>query len=188
MSVTGETGEAHHHHGAPVVPDGLGYGPDYGQQPGARVPQQDHGANHEVQPLLPGAPAGRLGRLAGEVEDGASEEDDGRDGEDDEVGVDAVPHLLPVLTAHVLTGVQTAGVLHYQAGQQEAEAGPHVVEHLADGGGRHSLVRREPSARHGGRGGGDHDAGDPVEDGAQVTEEGELTVGDGRKYEEHAAD
>ena len=57
-----------------------------------------------------------------------------------------------------------------------------------DGGGGHSLVRREPCAGHCGGCGGHHDAGDPVEDGAQVTQQGEVRVGDVGQHEEHAAD
>ena len=40
----------------------------------------------------------------------------------------------PVLTAHVVAGVEAARLLHYHAGQQEAEAGAEVVQHLTIGG------------------------------------------------------
>ena len=79
------------------------------------------------------------------------------------------------------------GVLDDQAGYQEAEPLAYVVQHLADGGGGHPLVRGEPGSGHG-RGGGGHDyAGDAIEDGGEVAEDGEALLGQGGIDEEHAA-
>ena len=52
----------------------LWYRPDYGNQPRVRVPQQLEAPLHEVQPLVTGTPAGGLGGVVGEVDEGAEEE------------------------------------------------------------------------------------------------------------------
>ena len=71
--------------------------------PGVGVPQQLQAPLHEVQPLLAGTPAGGLGGVVGEVDDGAEEEQDGRDTENHQVGVDLLCQLLSILAGQVLT-------------------------------------------------------------------------------------
>ena len=77
--------------------------------------------------------------------------------------------------------------LDEDAGEQEAEAGADVVEHLADAGGGDPLVRGEPGGGHGGRGGRHHDARDPVEDGAEVVQQRQSGVRHPRPHQEDAA-
>ena len=93
----------------------------------------------------------------------------------------------PVLTRGIRDIMVQSRLLDQDAGQEEAQAGADIVEHLTDAGGGDPLPRGEPGSGHGGRGRGDHDAGDPVEDGAQVIQHRQPRVRDAWEHEEHAA-
>ena len=59
------------------------------------------------------------------------------------------------------------------AGQQERHPRPQAVRHLGDGGGRDPLVRAEPGAGDDEGRAAHHDVGEAVDDGAEVTADGE---------------
>ena len=79
-------------------------------------------------------------------------------------------------------------VFHNQVRQEEAEAGPEVVQHLADGGGGHPLAGGEPGGRHSRWRWGDDNAGNSIEQRPQVTEQGEVRLGEGGNHQEQTAD
>ena len=68
----------------------------------------------------------------------------------------------------------TLRVFNNHVGQEEAEAGAEVVQHLADGGGGDPLAGREPGGRHCRGGRLDDNAGNSIEQGPQVAEQGEV--------------
>ena len=162
--------------GGPGGRDAPGAGVGEGGQPIITVAEEAAQPGREVRPGDGPAGGRRRRRLGREVEHHGGEGGGGRRGQGQHKPAELAPDLR---LGRRVFGVRAAGVVdeavrHHERPQDGAQPAAHNVGQLGDGGGRGPLRRGEPGGGDGGRRRHDGDAGQPVEDGAGVRQDGEY--------------
>ena len=78
-------------------------------------------------------------------------------------------------------------IIHNDTGKEETHSSANIIEHLTDASGSDAFIGRKPCSRDSWGSGGDHNAGDAIEDGSDVVHQGHVGVTDVRKDQEHAS-